>query len=73
VKLRLQGYQGYAIGCAAAWAVVWFTVLLVKRDKRTRGRLLLFFLGWVVGWTSATIARAVYPPAGAGRGANPAS
>jgi hypothetical protein len=30
-------------------------------SSHTHG-LLLVFAGWVIGWTSATIARAVYPP-----------
>jgi hypothetical protein len=71
VKPRLRSYPAYGIGCAVAWAVVWFAAL-VKEDEQARGRLVLFFLGWVSGWASATIARAVYPPPGPGRTGNPA-
>lgn len=55
----MRGYARYSIGCAVAWAIVWATV---GRRSEVRPRLLLFFVGWVAGWTSATIARYVYPP-----------
>ena len=54
-------YTGYSIGVAIAWAVrlvlVW---RLLPADKRRSN--LLVFLGFVIGWTSATIARQLYPP-----------
>ncbi|HUY09280.1 MAG TPA: hypothetical protein VMW80_07490 [Candidatus Dormibacteraeota bacterium] len=57
---KLRTYAAYSIGCAIAWAVVWIIVL--TREDRIQHTVLLVFLGWVIGWTSATIARAVYPP-----------
>jgi hypothetical protein len=54
-------YTGYSIGCAIVWAVIW-SVVGTRADPQTRRAWLLGFLGWVSGWTSATIARAVYPP-----------
>ena len=53
-------YWGYSIGCAVAWAVIWTLVgtLASASTVRTFGYV---FLGWVIGWASATIARAVYP------------
>jgi hypothetical protein len=54
-------YAGYSIGVGISWAV---RLVLVWRfapaDKRKSN--ILVFLGFVIGWTSATIARQVYPP-----------
>lgn len=58
---RLRTYTTYSIGCAVVWAVVWILVL-TRASEETQRHVLLGFLGWVSGWTSATIARAVYPP-----------
>ncbi|HME50051.1 hypothetical protein [Mycobacterium sp.] len=33
-----------------------------ETDTATRHTFMLVFGGWVIGWLSATIARAVYPP-----------
>ena len=54
-------YTGYSIGCAIVWAVVLAGVSSVA-DEGTRHKFLMVFGGWVIGWLSATIARAVYPP-----------
>jgi hypothetical protein len=35
---------------------------LSTADSVTRHKFVLVFAGWVIGWLSATIARAVYPP-----------
>jgi hypothetical protein len=58
---RLNNYTAYSIGCAVAWAVVW-AILAATAQKETLGYVLATFIAWVVGWTSATIARVVYPP-----------
>jgi hypothetical protein len=58
---RLNSYKGYTVGCAIAWAILWIVVGTQSSDT-TKEHVLFFFLGWIVGWTSATIARAVYPP-----------
>ena len=54
-------YTGYSFGVAIAWAV---RLVLIWRfapaDKRKNN--ILVFLGFVIGWTSDTIARQVYPP-----------
>ena len=53
-------YTGYSIGCAVVWAVILSVVAVVYPN-----RLHTFHLigaGWWFGWTSATIARSVYPP-----------
>jgi hypothetical protein len=54
-------YTGYSIGCAIVWAVILVGVSSVA-DTATRHTFGLVFGGWVIGWLSATIARAVYPP-----------
>ena len=56
-----RSYTTYSIGCAVVWGVIWI-VVGVKADESTRHTFLLVFAGWVIGWVSATIARAVYPP-----------
>jgi acid phosphatase family membrane protein YuiD len=35
---------------------------LSAADSVTGHKFVLVFSGWVIGWLSATIARAVYPP-----------
>ena len=60
MKVR-DTYTGYSIGCGVVWAVIWFFVG-TRADDQTRYKSGLAFGGWVSGWTSATIARAVYPP-----------
>lgn len=53
-------YTGYSIGCALTWAVILTLVAVVYPDRlRT---YLLVGAGWWIGWTSATVARSVYPP-----------
>lgn len=54
-------YAGYSIGCAIVWAAILVGVLFAT-DTATRQKFLMVFAGWVIGWLSATIARAVYPP-----------
>jgi hypothetical protein len=56
-----SSYTTYSIGCAVAWALLWLVLGLAGKTG-TKESVLIFFLGWVVGWTSATIARRVYPP-----------
>lgn len=56
-----RSYTGYSIGCAIVWAVILAAVSLAA-DDGTRYKITLVFAGWVIGWLSATIARAVYPP-----------
>jgi hypothetical protein len=53
------------------WAVVLAIVHAARRDKASTYRMV--FLGWVIGWTSATIARFVYPPPKRWRPAGPAA
>lgn len=53
-------YTAYSIACALVWAVILVSVALWSPE-----RLHTFLLvggGWLIGWTSATIARSVYPP-----------
>jgi hypothetical protein len=50
-------YTGYSIGCAAVWAVI---LLVAQRRLDSQKRNMLRLV--CSGWTSATIARAGYPP-----------
>ena len=59
-------YTGYSIACAAVWAVI-LAVVSTAADDATRRTFLVLFGGWAIGWLSATIARAVYPPPKAGK------
>jgi phosphatidylserine synthase len=58
---RPNTYTGYSIGCAAVWAVI-LVVAQRRLDSQNRNMLRLVCGGWWSGWTSATIARAGYPP-----------
>lgn len=57
----MNSYTAYSIGCGIAWAAVLAIAASVAR-KHAFDQILLVFFGWVIGWTSATIARVVYPP-----------
>ena len=61
LNAKRNTYTGYGIACAAVWAVI---LALAQRrlDSETRNTLRLVCMGWWTGWTSATIARAGYPP-----------
>lgn len=61
MRRRFSTYTGYSIGCAVVWTVI-LAVISAKADNATRHTFLLVFGGWAIGWLSATIARAVYPP-----------
>jgi hypothetical protein len=61
-EMRRPGsYTAYSISCAIVWAVILAAVSALADDKTTHTYVLVFG-GWVIGWLSATIARAVYPP-----------
>lgn len=55
-----RDYLGFSVGCAIAWAVVWM-LLTTLASAHTVHAMAYVFLGWVIGWTTATIARVVYP------------
>lgn len=61
MRRRFSTYTSYSIGCAVVWTVI-LAVISAKADNATRHTFLLVFGGWAIGWLSATIARAVYPP-----------
>jgi len=61
MRLSLKSYTVYSIGCAVVWGVI-LAVVASQASKETAHTFLVVFLGWVIGWLSATIARAVYPP-----------
>ena len=53
-------YTTYSVGAWIVWAVLLGIVSLTHHQQlRTFAAV---FGGWVIGWTSATIARSVYPP-----------
>jgi hypothetical protein len=56
-----NSYTGYSIGCAIVWALI-LAGVSVAADNATRQKYMIVFAGWGIGWLSATIARAVYPP-----------
>jgi hypothetical protein len=61
IRTRLNTYTAYGIGCAAVWAVI-LIVTQRRTDSQTRITIRLVCAGWWLGWTSASIARVVYPP-----------
>jgi hypothetical protein len=58
---RRNTYTAYGIGCAAVWAVI-LLVTQLTADAERRSTIRLTCAGWWMGWTSASIARVVYPP-----------
>lgn len=58
---KFNSYRAYTVGCVIAWAILWI-VVGIQASEATKERVLYVFLGWLLGWTSATIARTVYPP-----------
>lgn len=61
VKRQRNTYTGYSIGSAAVWTAI-LAVGQRQLDSQTWRTLRLACAGWWSGWTSATVARAVYPP-----------
>lgn len=55
-----RSYTTYSIACAVVWAAILTFVALAYPDRLHT--FLLLCAGWAIGWLSATIARAVYPP-----------
>jgi hypothetical protein len=41
--------------------VLWLILALTAKKDVLNG-VLLVFIGWVIGWVSATLARSLYPP-----------
>ena len=63
---RRRTYTAYSIGCVIVWLVI--MALVIGLDPVHTQRI--FWLvsgGWWIGWLSATIARAIYPPTRAQR------
>jgi len=61
MRSKLNTYTGYSVGCAVVWAAI-LAVAQRRLDAQDRTTLRLACGGWWAGWTSATIARAGYPP-----------
>ena len=53
----MSAYTAYSIWSFVAWAVLW-VILATTLTKGTLGYILICF----IGWASATLARALYPP-----------
>jgi hypothetical protein len=58
---RRGSYTRYSIACAVVWAII-LLIVGTTAKKDTFHTFLVVFAGWAIGWTSATIARSVYPP-----------
>ena len=61
MRRHLRTHTGYSIALAVAWAIVLLLVWGID-PPATQRQVVLVFLGFVIGWVSATIARYVYPP-----------
>ena len=61
MRLLRRTYTAYSIGCAVVWAIL-LPVVAIVDSRHVFHTVLLVFGGWVIGWTSATIARYIYPP-----------
>jgi hypothetical protein len=53
-------HTAYSIGAFVVWAAVLAIIRITRREKA--GTFRTVCLGWLIGWTLATIARFVYPP-----------
>lgn len=61
MRTRQGTYTAYSVACAIVWAVI--LAVLAAGGKTDKLRTVLPVCGgWWLGWTSATIARYVYPP-----------
>ena len=59
MKPLFKTYAAYGVGCALVWALV-LAIVADTASRAKRNQIVLVFLGWALGWLSATIARAVY-------------
>jgi hypothetical protein len=60
-RAQVNTYTGYSIGCAIVWALI-LAIAQRRLDAQSRRTLQQACGAWWSGWTSATIARAGYPP-----------
>ena len=60
-RARMRTYTAYSVGVGIVCAVLLVLVSLFDSADR-RKNIFLVFLGFVIGWVSATIGRNVYPP-----------
>jgi hypothetical protein len=58
---HLRTYTAYSIGCVIAWAII-LPAAAALDSKDILHTVMVLCGGWWIGWISATIARAVYPP-----------
>lgn len=61
IRDHLNTYTSYGVGSAAVWGLI-LAVGRRRLDPDSWKALRLGCAGWSTGWTSATIARAGYPP-----------
>jgi hypothetical protein len=61
MRSRMGTYTTYSIGVGIVWAVL-LTLAAALAPAGKRNNIFRVFGGFVIGWTSATIARYVYPP-----------
>lgn len=57
----MRTYTAHSIACGIVWAVLLIASTLAGNGKSNHA-VVYVFLGWWIGWLSATIARSVYPP-----------
>jgi hypothetical protein len=67
ITIRSQGkwywradYLGWSLACAIAWAVIWVLVATLATTNTVHA-FAYVFLGWVIGWGMAALARVIYP------------
>jgi hypothetical protein len=61
MNVRTRSYTTYSIAVGIVWAVLLVLASLLASASKWHN-ILLVFLGFAIGWLSATIARYVYPP-----------
>ena len=60
-RLNTNTATAYSIASAIVWIVL-IAIGVALGKTSTQHTVLFVILGWAIGWTSATIARYVYPP-----------
>jgi hypothetical protein len=57
----MRSYTAYSIAVGIVWAVLLVLASIFASASKFHN-IVVVFLGFVIGWVSATIARYVYPP-----------
>jgi sorbitol-specific phosphotransferase system component IIC len=57
---QLHSYRAYSICCFIVWGIIFLLGITLHAYHVKNHAVVYVFIGWVIGWLSATIARKVY-------------